>query len=133
MALEVVLVLVWSGCVVGASTLLHELGHAWAARAAGWKVVGFRWRWYGIACVADMRGRPERLWKVALGGLVTTALLALVFRAGAMLPEPASALFGFGFALNAMLLFTNLVPLRALDGGQVLAGLKAERVRRSAR
>jgi len=133
MALEMVLVLAWSVCVVGASTLLHEFGHAWAARAVGWRVVGFRWHWYGIACVADMRGRPERLWKVALGGLVTTALLALAFRAGEMLPEPASALFGFGFALNGVLLFTNLVPLRALDGGQVLSGLKAERIRRNSR
>jgi stage IV sporulation protein FB len=133
MVLDVVLVLLWSGCVVGASVLLHELGHAWAARAVGWRVVGFRWHWYGIACVADMRGRPERLWKVALGGLEATALLALAFRAGAMLPEPVSALFGFGFALNAALLLTNLVPLRALDGGQVLAGLKAERTGRNAR
>jgi Zn-dependent protease len=133
MRLEMALVVVWSVCVVGASALVHEFGHAWAARAVGWRVVGFRWRWYGVACVADTCGSPERLWKVALGGLWTTALLALACRAGATLPEPASALFGFGFVLNAMLLFTNLVPVRALDGGQILAGLKAERVQRGTR
>jgi len=133
MRLEMTLVLVWSVCVVGASALLHELGHAWAARVVGWRVVGFRWHWYGVACVADTCGRPERLWKVALGGLWATALLALAFGTGAMLPEPASALFGFGFALNAVLLFTNLVPVRALDGGQIVAGLKAERAQRGTR
>jgi Zn-dependent protease len=121
------LLLVWAVCVVGSSALLHEFGHAWTARAVGWKVVGLRWRWYGVAFVADPDGKPDQLWKVALGGLVVTASLALVFLAGTALPEPASILFGLGFTVNAALLFTNLVPLRALDGGQVLAGLRRNR------
>jgi len=121
------LVLAWATSVVACSAMLHELGHAWVARAVGWKVVGLRWRWYGIAFVADIDGKPEKLWKVALGGLVVTALLALLFLAGTTLPEPAPMLFGFGFALNAALLLTNLVPLRQLDGGQVLAGLRRAR------
>jgi stage IV sporulation protein FB len=133
MTLDMGLVLVWTICVVAVSALLHELGHAWAARAVGWRVVGFRWRWYGVVCIADTNGRPERLWKVAAGGLMATALLALGFHAGEALPEPTAALFGLGFALNAVLLITNLIPLRALDGGQILAGLKAEREERGSR
>jgi Zn-dependent protease len=123
------LILVWAICVVGSSALLHEFGHAWTARALGWNVIGLRWRWYGVAFVADTNGKPEQLWKVALGGLATTALLALVFLAGTELPEPASFLFGLGFTINASMLFTNLVPVRALDGGQVLAGLRQVRSR----
>ena len=119
----------WAISVVGGSTLLHEFGHAWTARAVGWKVLGLRWHWYGVAFVADTNGKPEELWKVALGGLSATALLALGFLAGTSLPEPASALFGLGFAVNAALLLTNLVPVRWLDGGQVLAGMR--QVRRS--
>lgn len=119
----------YAACVVGGSALLHEFGHAWTARALGWRVVGLRWRWYGVAFVGDPNGHPDALWKVALGGLVTTAVLALAFLAGTALPEPASVLFGLGFAVNAGLLLTNLVPLRALDGGQVLAGLRRERSR----
>jgi Zn-dependent protease len=69
------------------------------------------------------------LWKVALGGLSATALLALGFQAGTALPEPASFLFGLGFTVNAALLLTNLVPLRWLDGGQVLAGIRQVRSR----
>lgn len=118
------LTLAWAASVVGCSALLHEFGHAWTARAVGWKVVGFRWHWYGIAFVADTDGKPEKLWKVALGGLAATAVLALLFLAGTALPEPAPLLFGFGFGLNAAVLLTNLVPLRPLDGGQLVAGLR---------
>jgi Zn-dependent protease len=75
------------------------------------KVIGLRWRWYGVALVADPNGKPEQLLKVALGGLAATALLAL------------------GFAVNAALLFTNLVPVRWLDGGQILAGIRQVRRR----
>jgi len=123
------LVVVWAICVVGGSALLHEFGHAWTARAVGWKVIGLRWRWYGVALVADPSGKPEQLWKVALGGLAATALLALAFLAGTVLPEPDSLLFELGFAVNAALLFTNLVPVRWLDGGQILAGIRQVRRR----
>ena len=123
------LVVAWAICVVGGSALLHEFGHAWTARAVGWKVIDLRWNWYGVAFVADPNGKPDRLWKVALGGLSTTAVLALGFLAGTALPGPASVLFGLGFAVNAALLLTNLVPVRWLDGGQVLAGLRQVRSR----
>jgi Zn-dependent protease len=118
------LVLAWAASVIVCSAMLHEFGHAWVARAVGWKVVGLRWHWYGIAFVADIDGKPEELWKVALGGFMATVGLALAFLAGTALPEPAPLLFGFGFGLNAALLLTNLVPLRQLDGGQLLAGLR---------
>jgi Zn-dependent protease len=108
---------------------MHEFGHAWTARAVGWRVVGLRWHWYGVAFVADPNGKSEQLWKVALGGLAVTALLALGFLAGTALPDPASVLFQLGFTVNAALLLTNLVPLRWLDGGQIVAGLIRARSR----
>jgi membrane-associated protease RseP (regulator of RpoE activity) len=125
------LVLAWTVCLVGGSALLHEFGHAWTARAVGWKVVRLRWRWYGIALVADMNGKPEHLWKVALGGLSMTALVSLGFLAGTTLPEPAPILFGFGFMLNAAILLTNLMPVRVLDGGLILSELRHVRSRRA--
>jgi Zn-dependent protease len=118
------LILAWATSVVACSALLHEFGHMWTARAVGWKVVGLRWHWYGIAFVADPDGKLDELWKVALGGLTATAVLALACLAGTALPEPAPFLFGFGFVLNAALLLTNLLPIRQLDGGQALAGLR---------
>ena len=124
------LVLAWTVCLVGGSALLHEFGHAWTARAVGWKVVRLRWRWYGIALVADMNGKPEHLWKVALGGL-SMALVSLGFLAGTTLPEPAPILFGFGFMLNATILLTNLMPVRMLDGGLILSEFRHVRSRRA--
>ena len=125
------LTVVWTISVVACSALVHEFGHAWAARAVGWRVVGFRWRWYGIAFVADPADKPEKMWKVALGGLYATAVLALGCLAGTTLPEPAPLLFGFAFGLNATVLLTNVLPLRQLDGGQLLAGLRRVRSHRS--
>ena len=121
------LLFVWAACVVGGSALLHEFGHAWTARAVGWKVIGLRWRWYGVACVADPNGKPEELWKVALGGLATTAVIALAFLGGAAVESRASVLFGLGFTVNVALLLSNLLPFRRLDGGQVLAGMRHRR------
>jgi Zn-dependent protease len=124
------LTLAWAVSVVACSALLHEFGHAWTAKAVGWKAIGLRWRWYGMAFVADTDGKPEELWKVALGGLAVTAGLALAFLAGTALPEPAPLLFGFGFVLNAAVLLTNLVPVRPLDGGQLVTGLRRVSSRR---
>ena len=121
------LLLAWTICVAAGSALLHEYGHAWTARAMGWEVVGLRWRWYGVAVVADPNGKSDQLWKVALGGIAVTALLALGFLAGTALPEPTNLSFGLGFAFNAMLLLTNLVPARPFDGGYLLAGLRRAR------
>ena len=124
----IALLFAWATCVVGSSALLHEFGHAWTARAVGWKVVGLSWRWYGVAFVADTNGKPDQLWKVALGGLATTALLALACLAGTALPEPAP-LPRARLTVSGALLLTNLVPVRALDGGQILAGLRQVRSR----
>jgi Zn-dependent protease len=121
------LISAWAICVVAGSALVHEFGHAWTARAVGWKVIGLRWHWYGVAVVADTNGKPDQLWKVALGGLSATAFLALGFLAATALPEPAPFLFGLGFMVNAGLLLTNLVPVRWLDGGQMLAGMRRVR------
>ena len=123
----------WAICVGAGSALLHELGHAWTARAVGWSVVGLRWRWYGIALVADCNGKSDQRWKVALGGLSATALLMLGFLAGTALPKPAPLIFSLGFVFNAALLLTNLVPARPFDGGYVLEGLRRARSKRSSR
>ena len=66
MGFESALLLTWAVCVVGVSALLHEFGHAWTARAVGWKFIGLRWHWYGIACVADPNGKPQN--ETAPGG-----------------------------------------------------------------
>ena len=73
--LELALLSAWAICMIGGSAVLHECGHAWTARSVGWNVIGLRYRWYGVAVVAESNGRTDQLWKVAAGGLVATALL----------------------------------------------------------
>ena len=124
---ELGLLSAWAICVVAGSALLHECGHAWTARAVGWEVVGLRWHWYGVAVVADANGKSDQLWKVALGGLCATAVLALGFLIGTALPEPASLIFEVGFVFNATFLVTQLAPIPPFDGGRVLAGLRRAR------
>ncbi len=125
--LELGLLSAWVICVSAGSALVHEYGHALTARAVGWEVVGLRWHWYGLALVAQANGKSDELWKVALGGLAATALLACGFLAGTALPEPAPLIFGLGFAFNAIFLLASLVPARPFDGGHVLAGLRRAR------
>jgi Zn-dependent protease len=119
-----IVVAIWALCVPVCAALLHELGHAWTARAVGWNVIGLRCGWYGSALVVDTNGKPEECWKGALGGLAATGVLVLGFLAGVGFPQPACALFGLGFAVNAAVLLTNFVPLRWCDGGQVVAGIR---------
>jgi len=122
-----IVVMIWAFCAAVGSALLHELGHAWTARAVGWNVIGVRCGWYGFALVADANGKPEECWKVALGGLAATGVLMLCFLGGVGLPQPASAIFKLGFAINAAVLLTNLLPVRWFDGGQILAGIRQSR------
>jgi Zn-dependent protease len=122
-----IVIVVWALCVVVASAVVHEAGHAWTARNVGWTVVGLRCSWYGVALVADTNGKPEQTWKVAAGGPAATGALALCFLVGTALPQPFSALFLLGFAFNAAVLVINLVPVRSLDGGHILVGLRKSR------
>ena len=97
------------GIAVG-SVIVHEAGHVLTTKALGGTYHGLVWRWYGVG--VQVEPPPGKLWLTALGGLGATALLALGFLAAGVM---------YGFLLNAVLLASNLIPHRALDGGHVLA------------
>ena len=94
------------------SAVLHESGHIAVAKTLGGKTHGIVWRWYGIGCRLEVS--RDEIWLVALGGLTVSAILAVLFLAF------TGPLAQYGFTLNALILFTNLVPYHALDGGYVL-------------
>lgn len=120
-----VAVLLWAMSVIGVSAMVHEFGHAWAARYCGWRVVGFKWCWYGAGCVVEV-GNVRDMWKVALGGPFATAGLAMAFLAAS--GTSSSLVFGqlldFGFTLNASVLLINLLPFSVLDGGRIVNSLR---------
>jgi Zn-dependent protease len=121
---------------VFACVLLHELGHALAARRYGIRTrdivllpIG------GIARLERMPEKPTQEIVVALAGpAVNLALALLLAGVVAILHEPPAAL-GLGgnpvdslLAVNVFMLLFNLIPAFPMDGGRVLRALLAIRL-----
>jgi Zn-dependent protease len=125
-----------------ASLILHELGHALAARRVGIPIAGIDLWFFGG--LSHMRREPqtagEELKVAAAGPVVTFALLCICVAAGTALSStgsftdvalprqgftttPALALIGWLGFINAMLFVFNIVPAFPLDGGRIARGL----------
>jgi Zn-dependent protease len=125
-----------------ASLILHELGHALAARRVGIPIAGIDLWFFGG--LSHMRREPQTAgeeFKVAAAGpAVTLLLFALCVAAGTLLSStgdftdvalprqgfttsPALALVGWLGFINAMLFVFNVVPAFPLDGGRIARAL----------
>lgn len=112
--------------------LIHEYGHALAARQVGGESKEIiLWPFGGIA-FAKVPPRPgAELWAVAAGPLVNVVLYPILYVILALaesneLYRSSPALFGYIatiFTLNKWLLIFNLLPIYPLDGGQILRAL----------
>jgi Zn-dependent protease len=121
-----------------ASLVLHELGHALAARRAGIGIVGIDLWFFGG--LSQMRREPqtagEELKVAAAGPAVTLLVFGLCVGAAALLTSngsfidvalprqgftttPALALIGWLGFINAMLFIFNIIPAFPLDGGRI--------------
>jgi len=121
-----------------ASLVLHELGHALAARRLGIPVVGIDLWFFGG--LLQMRRQPQSAgeeFKVAAAGpavtlalLVVSVVLGLALQSGSRFSDvaltrtgvvttPALALLGWLAFINAALLVFNLIPALPLDGGRI--------------
>lgn len=89
---------------------LHELGHLLMLRALGIPLLGLELRSSGAVIRGGLVGEPREAWAL-LAGPGVNLLLALALRRAA----PGFALWNLG--LGAW----NLLPIRGLDGGQILA------------
>jgi Zn-dependent protease len=125
-----------------ASLILHELGHALAARRLGIPIAGIDLWFFGG--LSQMRREPqtagEELKVAAAGPAVTLALFALCLGVGSLLASgshiadvaltrqgftttPALALVGWLAFINGVLLLFNIVPAFPLDGGRIARAL----------
>ena len=118
------------------SILLHELGHALAAKREGIEVAGIDlFIFGGVMKMSREGGTAGAMFRIAAAGPAATLLIVLVTGllagdawggselvgtgasdAGAVTSELLSLLF----RLNVILLVFNLLPALPLDGGQIL-------------
>ncbi|MSX03153.1 MAG: CBS domain-containing protein [Actinobacteria bacterium] len=120
-----------------ASLLLHELGHAMAARRQGIATEGIDlWLFGGVAKLSRDSRTPGEEFKVAAAGPAVTAVIVLICIAIAAVASqtsqlvdtaqmniiassPLTALVGWLALINVALLLFNLVPAFPLDGGRI--------------
>lgn len=111
-----------------ASVLLHELGHALAARRLGIETKRITlWLLGGVAQMERIPREPQKELWIALAGPAVSFALAFLFR----LAQGESGALGFLThylaSVNLMLGLFNLLPALPLDGGRVYRALLAMR------
>ncbi|MBR3504031.1 MAG: hypothetical protein IKO07_07280 [Clostridia bacterium] len=133
LALPMMGLAIWLGSgqalvILSVSALLHELGHALAARLLRVRVIELELMPVGGAARLDnvWKLRPGQLIGVALAGPVVNLAIALVCRA--LPPGPWDWAAAQAARQNAALMLFNLLPALPLDGGRILSGLLARRM-----
>ena len=137
-ATEGYLVAVAASLLFFASIVLHELGHALAARREGITTTAIDlWFFGGIAKLSRDTDSPGAEFKIAGAGPAVTALICaiciglvaalaegsvldLILLSDGVTVSPAVALLGFLAGWNLLLLVFNLIPAFPLDGGRLL-------------
>lgn len=107
--------------------LLHEFGHALAARSVGGQADRIvLWPLGGIAFVRTPPRPGAHLWSIVAGPLVNVALVPLTLPLAIQLwnqPGDLAELVRAVAFINLALLIFNLLPIFPLDGGQILQSL----------
>jgi len=131
-----------SALLLFGSVIVHELGHALAARRHGIEVSGITLSPLGGFALMSRESRTprEELEVAGAGPLATLAILVLcvltgiaVYGPGTFLDAatlqqdlattPVSLTLGWLFTMNAIVLVFNLIPAFPLDGGRIARGL----------
>jgi Zn-dependent protease/CBS domain-containing protein len=130
-------VLIWVSVFV--CVLLHELGHAFAAKAYGIATVDITL--HPLGGLARLERMPEKPWQelvVALAGplvnvVIAVALILVLAGTGNLTLESvfdrkSMDPIWYLVWINVLMFFFNLIPAFPLDGGRVLRALLATRM-----
>jgi Zn-dependent protease len=127
--------------LVFTSVLLHELGHAFAARSVGARDIRIELSIFGGQAMSRHRERdPASMFRHVIAGPAMTAVaIALCEIAGRVLvtgwhdgtstlltntpTEPAHYVLALVLVINLLLLVSNLMPGLPLDGGHLLSAV----------
>ena len=125
-------------CIVFFCVLLHEFGHAFAARRCGIGTPDITlFPFGGVARIERMPENPRQEIFIALAGPAVNVVIAsllwvlLAIFARAVQPEQmglAGSLAVEVMSVNVVLLLFNLIPAFPMDGGRVLRALLATRL-----
>ena len=117
--LEQMLTLLILFVMLFSSVVLHEFGHALAARRLGIKTESITlYPFGGIARMGDISHHPKQEMTVALAGpAVNIAISAVAGITWWNLPSPPVGILA---ALNIAMALFNLIPAYPMDGGRVL-------------
>jgi Zn-dependent protease len=122
--------------ILFACVLLHEFGHAFAARAFGIRTPDITL--YAIGGVARLNRIPDKPWQeliVAIAGPLVNVVIAAILIFGIHvtaglqqiehLESPRIEMLAKVASVNVMLVLFNLIPAFPMDGGRVLRALLA--------
>jgi Zn-dependent protease len=114
-------------CLVFASVVLHELGHALVARQLGVRIAGIELSFFGGAAkmVELPRTANHELAIAAAGPAVSLMLGGAGFALGTALHSPLLLWLGW---TNIILAGFNLIPALPMDGGRILRALLTRRM-----
>ena len=121
------------------SLVLHELGHAFAARRAGIGIDGIDlWFFGGVAKMSRDTTSPSEEFKVAIGGPIVTLIIVGICVGGSIALDggrdfwssatldgaatnitPGLLLLSWLATINAFLFLFNMIPAFPLDGGRI--------------
>lgn len=126
----VLVTLVWM-FIVTFSVLVHEFGHAIAARVFGYSARIQLVSLVGLTHVSGAEGMPwhkDVLYSLAgpsagLALSVISGLLWLILRQVTQLPEPAAYALSYLAYANMFWTLLNLAPVATLDGGRIAAAI----------
>lgn len=110
------------GTALFGSVVLHELGHAMAARYYGIQTRHITlYPFGGIAAIEQMPENPTQEFVIALAGPMVNAALVMIFLPLALITGwwPIAVLAG----LNLIMGVFNLIPAFPMDGGRVLRAM----------